>query len=240
MPSPQIPCFVISLKRAVERRTSITKALTQLGIEFEFVDAVDAREGLSAQHESLIYRDPDHPMSEAEYACALSHAGVYKRMVDSELAYALVLEDDAIPLQGLRMFLDEQCYTRHPMYLLYHNAAYVHRRGTTTLFDSTKARRLSMSCSHTVAYTIALEAAKVLQQATTPVRSKADWPMDISTACACITQPVLVQHPQDRTHSFIEKSRAHRPRRLQRYLTPEYYTRKWRRLCSQRVRSTPL
>ncbi len=238
MQQPHIPCFVISLARAVERRARIAKDLDELGIDFEFIDAVDATQGLSAHHESLIHRDPHYPMSEGEYGCALSHAGIYKSMVDAEMPHALILEDDAIPLQGLRTFLNKRCYLLRPMFLLYHNAAYVRWRGTTTLFDSTKARSLSMSCSHTVGYTIALEAARALHQATTPVRFKADWPMDIATLSACITQPVLIQHPPDRTHSFIEKERAHRPPALRRYTTAEYYVRKWRRLCSQRVRSS--
>lgn len=234
-----IQCFVVSLLRATERRTAISSALAELDIPFSFVDAVDATNGLGDNHASLIKPHPDHPMSPQEYGCALSHAAIYQKIVESGIEHALILEDDAIPLPQLRTFLDRRCYEIRPLFQLFHGAAYVQRRGTIELFDSVVARPLSMSCSHTVAYTVNQNAARALLQATQPVRYKADWPLDLSVLDACITQPVIVQHPVDRTHSYIAPDRCRRPKPARRYMESDYYRRKWRKLCSQRVRSSP-
>lgn len=95
------PVLVISLPDEVQRRSAIAAQLAALSIPFEFVDAIDGRSGLPAEFEARIDRARTQrvlgrPMSEAEYACALSHMRVYERIVAEKLAGAIVLEDDAI------------------------------------------------------------------------------------------------------------------------------------------------
>ena len=97
-----IPVFVVSLPDCIDRREVIARALHHLGIEFEFVDAVDGRHGLDPQYEDQIdrvaTRRAGRILSDAEFACALSHISVYQRIVLENIAYALILEDDAVPL----------------------------------------------------------------------------------------------------------------------------------------------
>jgi len=234
-----LPCYVVSLTRAGERRQTISNALSELGIPFRFMDAVDAADGLEDKWLALTDHDPLYPLSPREYGCALSHRLVYESIIEEGHAHALVLEDDAIPLPALRRFIDLGCYRKRPLIQLFHQAAYV-RWGSIELFDSVVARSLSMSCSGTVAYTLTRQAAVALLDAATPVRYKADWPMDIASLGACVTQPVLVQHPPDRAFSDIAVDRPKRKRSLKRYLNRQYYRTKWRRILSQRVRSQPL
>ncbi|MBX2881310.1 MAG: glycosyltransferase family 25 protein [Granulosicoccus sp.] len=232
-----IPCFVVSLIRAKDRRAAIEQALSGLKIPFIFFDAIDAANGLPPEFSARVQPHPEHPLGPREYACALSHANVYRHIVDCDIEHALILEDDAIPMPDLKTFLNKACYKRRSLFQLYHNAAYVHRFGKLTLFDSVVARPLAMSCSGTVAYTINQQAARALLKATEPVRFKADWPLDLSELGACITQPVLVQHPEDRSQSEIARDRQRKRRSARRYLSSAYYQRKWRRLLAQRVRS---
>lgn len=93
--------YVISLVRATERRRAISEQLARYGVEFEFVDAVDAKEvgsGFlrSQVDEVAVIHNIKRNMSDPEIACALSHRIVYRDIVDGGYLGGLILEDDAI------------------------------------------------------------------------------------------------------------------------------------------------
>ena len=85
--------------------------LATLGLEAEFVEAVDGLE-LSEATIKANYavqtgkRVLPKKMSSTEIACAWSHRNAYKRLIDSEEEYALVLEDDAILSPEIVPFLE--------------------------------------------------------------------------------------------------------------------------------------
>ena len=85
--------------------------LAPLGVQYEFIEAVDgsklsgkeisdARRRGSGITKKWPNRQPMHP---AEIGCALSHLKVYEKIVDDNLDYACILEDDI--------------YIDHPQYL---------------------------------------------------------------------------------------------------------------------------
>ncbi|MDG1050114.1 MAG: glycosyltransferase family 25 protein [Planctomycetota bacterium] len=233
----QIPIFVVSLARATSRRAKISAALEALGLDFEFVDAVDAVSGVPAELEGEIDRTVNPQLSEPEYGCALSHALLYRRIVEEGIEHSLVMEDDAIPSQALKRFVDEGCYRLFPLIQLFHGAAYIRRGGKKPMFEGWEAFPLAVSCSFTVSYSISLEAAQALQAVTTPVKDRADWPMELRDLNAAVARPILVGHPEDRSDSTIAADRSRVKRSKNRYLDPEYRKRKWRRFLAKRVRS---
>ena len=85
--------------------------LAKLGLEAEFVEAIDGLE-LSEATIKANYavqtgkRVAPKKMSSTEIACAWSHRNVYKRLIDSEEEYALVLEDDAMLAPEIVPFLE--------------------------------------------------------------------------------------------------------------------------------------
>ena len=103
--------YVISLKRLPERRKFMETHLSTLGLEAEFVEAVDGLELSEAtikanyNDQGRSYTDPQR-MTPTEIACAWSHRNVYKRLIDSEEQYALVLEDDAALAPEIVPFLE--------------------------------------------------------------------------------------------------------------------------------------
>ena len=99
--------YVINLKRLPGRRQSMEAQLTTLGLEAEFVEAVDGLE-LSEATIKANCTDQKEPrkMTPTEIACAWSHRNVYKRLIDSKEKYALVLEDDAILSPEIVPFLE--------------------------------------------------------------------------------------------------------------------------------------
>ncbi len=200
-----IPVFVISLPDCTDRRDSISKALRQLGIEFEFVDAVDGRHGLDPQYEDQIDRvaaqRAGHILSDSEFACALSHLTIYRRIVSKNIAYALILEDDAIPSPQLIDFLTGRYYHNADLTQLYYSRAYVRYQGTQHLLGCytsyLHAPRLKVTGA--VAYTISFQAALHFVKYALPVNREADWPLCIQDLIAkqqCrVIYPSLVGHP---------------------------------------------
>lgn len=98
----QIPIFVISLKNAKSRRVNIQHQMNGLGLKFSFFDAVEGvNPDVIEENRYLIdqnWREKRRgdPLTPSEIGCALSHAFVYKKMIDENLTDAIVIEDDAI------------------------------------------------------------------------------------------------------------------------------------------------
>lgn len=86
--------FVISLARAAERRASVCAHLQALGLEYELVEGVDGRTLPEEAHARLLAPGITFN-SPGVVGCYMSHLAVYRRLIDSGAAAALVLEDDA-------------------------------------------------------------------------------------------------------------------------------------------------
>ncbi|MDD3448826.1 MAG: glycosyltransferase family 25 protein [Gammaproteobacteria bacterium] len=93
--------FVINLMRREDRRQGMMQQLDHLDLDFEFVPAVD---GANLGRDDMVqYRLSksaialrEGGMHQNEIACLLSHMKVYKMILEKNLPYALVLEDDAV------------------------------------------------------------------------------------------------------------------------------------------------
>lgn len=90
--------YVISLRRATERRRYIETHLGALGLDYEIVDAVDYQELTPADFARLVDQQAaaaNPYLTKGVQACALSHAKVCDRIAAGPGRLALVLEDDA-------------------------------------------------------------------------------------------------------------------------------------------------
>jgi len=99
--------FVVSLRRATQRRERVTERLA--GLRFEFLDAVDK---LDLDREQLVrartyderrtrraYRHR-RDMSLGAIGCALSHRQLYEQMIAKGWERIIVFEDDVVPREG--------------------------------------------------------------------------------------------------------------------------------------------
>jgi glycosyl transferase family 25 len=90
--------YVINLASSSDRRAHITAELRKTGLDYEIFTAVDGRD-LDLSDSGII--DPSFTAGVALAAgtigCALSHIGIYKKIIEDELDKALVLEDDITP-----------------------------------------------------------------------------------------------------------------------------------------------
>ena len=77
----------------------MTQQLEKLGIEFEFLDAFYGADYYN--DEKYFAREPSKRyekrlMTPGEIGCALSHQAIYRKMLDENIRYALIFEDDAV------------------------------------------------------------------------------------------------------------------------------------------------
>jgi glycosyl transferase family 25 len=111
LPSTPLKIFVISLERAVERRAHMVRLLKTLGLEAEFIPAVDGRALTAAdrrQYDSRLARlNYRSEMTDTEIACYLSHYRIYERICREGLPMALILEDDIEAAPNLLQLLRE-------------------------------------------------------------------------------------------------------------------------------------
>lgn len=86
--------FVINLEKYVARKNHALAQCQNIGLSAEIFNAIDGR-SLSPQQ----IADKTHPelsagLTESEIGCALSHLGVYQRIIKDNIDVALILEDD--------------------------------------------------------------------------------------------------------------------------------------------------
>lgn len=101
-----IPIFIINLKRRLDRKASMEHKLKNLGItNYAFIEAIDALE-LSEEDIKTHYDKKDYKeLSLPEIACALSHIKVYNKILENNINYAIILEDDANPNIEFKKFI---------------------------------------------------------------------------------------------------------------------------------------
>lgn len=96
--APQLPIYVINLQRATERRDYIQQHFADLGLEYEFFDAISSTQSHPwfarfAPEKARRYRRCG--ISRSEMACFISHAMLWLRCLELQ-APILVCEDDVV------------------------------------------------------------------------------------------------------------------------------------------------
>lgn len=89
--------YVINLRRSEARRAHVTRELAKTQLDWELVDAVDARqERLDPSELVSAEARQKGGFRPGAIACALSHRSVYERVLATSQDVALILEDDVI------------------------------------------------------------------------------------------------------------------------------------------------
>ena len=91
--------FLINLKKNPERLKKSTSQLESLGVEFERIEGVYGKD--LSQHDKDLsvnrfrwWCAQGRKIRDGEIGCALSHYGIYQKMIDEQLDCACILEDD--------------------------------------------------------------------------------------------------------------------------------------------------
>jgi glycosyl transferase family 25 len=103
--SAPFPAYVVSLKRAVDRRARCAGELAAIDLPFEFFDALEGG-GLTLAELASVYDGEANakrfkrPLTLAEIGCYLSHRAIWRRVAEGGADAALVFEDDLRLLAG--------------------------------------------------------------------------------------------------------------------------------------------
>jgi glycosyl transferase family 25 len=97
------PIFVISLPGS-SRREGVKKRFEAQGLSFEFFDGVRGRTGMAGQTEDG--RTFDSRLSQSEVGCWRSHLRVLQKMVDENIPFALIFEDDFL-IENIDLLADQ-------------------------------------------------------------------------------------------------------------------------------------
>jgi glycosyl transferase family 25 len=101
-----VPVYVVSLRRATERRQFMEEHLRELGIEYAVIDAV---RGDALDPDCRKELNPAGNLSPAEVGCYLSHVQIYERMIKENIPVALILEDDIVLHHSVKTLLFGGC-----------------------------------------------------------------------------------------------------------------------------------
>lgn len=97
--------FVISLKENNEKRKNhIRDEFSKQNIPFEFFDAITPTQNndILSEHNLSI----SHPLTQNEIACSLSHFMIWKQIIDEDIPYAAIFEDDIYLGNNANLFLN--------------------------------------------------------------------------------------------------------------------------------------
>lgn len=91
--------FVINLDHSTNRLAFMDEQLTQLGIDFERVPAVNGRKidkdtKTSVYNSAVAKKKYYRALSDGEIGCYLSHIRCWEKIIADKLDFALILEDD--------------------------------------------------------------------------------------------------------------------------------------------------
>ncbi len=86
--------YIISLDNAKQRRTFQQQQLSELGIDYVFIDATSIADIDNSTHEKH-YHDWQRPLKATEVACYFSHRSTWEKVLKTNKP-ALILEDDAL------------------------------------------------------------------------------------------------------------------------------------------------
>ncbi len=86
--------YVINMQRSTHRRKAMEGMLNKHKLQYEFIDAVDGRT-LSEEEFVGHVTDPKE-FTRSQAGCALSHIKAYRKILEGNDQYGLILEDDVL------------------------------------------------------------------------------------------------------------------------------------------------
>lgn len=107
----KLPIFIINLDRRPDRKQLIESRLANLGIKnYKVIEAIDGKQ-LPENMDQIYDRKSSiqlfRDLKPTEIACSLSHVEIAKTIINENLDYAVVLEDDAELTIDFKKFIDD-------------------------------------------------------------------------------------------------------------------------------------
>lgn len=225
--------FVINLEASRERRVFMERQFAALGMAAEFFPAIDGRLLSEAEVERVsdrkwFRRHVGRDMTRTDLGCSLSHLAVYKKIVEDNIPFALVLEDDAWLTPSIVPVLSaiEQDLDNLPVDIVLLSECIAVQRTIWRKGYYFMSPVLSALFSH--AYVITLRSAQLLTEVLSPVAHPADawnWLLSHHIIRLAAVHPVLATQSQP----VVGIADLHAVRRLPARGSPAWFRHKmWR------------
>ena len=93
----QVPVYVVNMASRADRRALMERTQDRLGLDFTFIPAVDGRDPEAVVDEGIpTGRLTGIPRSRIDFAVVSSHRICWKRIIDDNEPFGIVLEDDVV------------------------------------------------------------------------------------------------------------------------------------------------
>ena len=110
--------FVISLDSATERRQHICEEFKKNSIAFNFYDAITPATALDAAKSVGIDLSRKAVLTNGEVACLLSHVMLWKKIVDQNLEYIAIFEDDVHLGNNIQSFFTDFSWIPNDVHII--------------------------------------------------------------------------------------------------------------------------
>lgn len=97
---------VVSLIEEYERRKHIDSLFKEFELDFDYLDAINKQQVANALEKYNLTINTDR-MSLGEVACYLSHYSLWQQMIDNDLPYLIVFEDDIYFAKNAKTLLND-------------------------------------------------------------------------------------------------------------------------------------
>lgn len=158
--------IVISLSTALERRQHILSEFGEKNVAFDFFDALTPEPaGIFAQ--ALHLNIDDQALTKGEVACFMSHAYLWKKMVDDDIPYMAIFEDDIYLGEDVNEFLSDSQWIDPSWHLIKleeftHRTALGKKVKVFNDFNNRAIFQLKSKNLGTAGYILSLDGAKTL------------------------------------------------------------------------------
>ena len=184
--------FVISLKSSTKRRKSVQSQMEKFDLKFEFFNARNIME-ITNIDKQLATKKFGRELANTEFACALSHNLLYKKIIDEKITDVIILEDDCILTNKLNNFINME--DKSDFVLLYHYRCFVDKKINS--FRGIDFHSVQFMPFATVGYYLNQKSAKILYNANNPISSVADYPIALNEIVnVSAVNPRIIQHPK--------------------------------------------
>lgn len=257
-----VPLLVLTLARSEARQKIFAEHARDVGLVFDFVYGVDAREVpidrlTGAIDQKALLSNMGRLLSPGEIACAISHREIFLQVIARGWAGALILEDDVLTEPGIQEFIADIRVAasagniQNEVIYLGGRQGFEEARIALSMRSrlrwktKLKIRRIirtEHAIQRTCGYFISRRACEELLEREPKVVNVADaWEARIRNGTfgsLWMTLPPIVQHPLDLRGSLIEKERLaleHEARARLHWSLP--HTNAWR-ACVRLIRRT--
>lgn len=202
--------YIVNLKENIDRRDAMKKQLDHANLNYQFIEAVKGADLTDEQIKSKVLNYPDCFLTKGEIGCALSHIKIYQQMVNDNIEYALILEDDAVIPQNIEEtinhIIQQDINSKSNVYLLSKVISYIENKKLhSNIYQAYHA------CG-THGYLINLNAAKKLLGSLNPVRYEADmwWIFRFRKYINvyCLIPHLINTNDEDKSNSSLEIERS--------------------------------